>query len=336
MLSKISAIEDKLSGSFANPAHIITISAWKGGAGKSSIALNLAFSIANKGKKTLLADIDGTCPAISSLIGDQTNAPSISLLLDDIIHHKKRFDFEKLYTADYGLRTVLGVNDYKMVTGASKSQITKLGRALINAPGYEYIILDTGAGKNEISEIMSALSDQIIWITDMSGQSVDGVAKQIVDFINNGLYQGKNLGIVVNNIPSVFKYEQSEQKKPLKQRKTGANGVAAQAYLKIISLVKNSTLINPEIDLPKINFYGFTPSDETLHLANMQRQPLYRADSRYRKFLGSSDQSSLPYSFAYSIENLTRKILSIDSELTAEEKSGLINQFVNKLFKDKN
>lgn len=65
------------------PVYVVTSSV--AGAGKSTIACNLAMTFAVAGKRTLLIETDMRCPAFSSILGLDADAQGLSEILADIV-----------------------------------------------------------------------------------------------------------------------------------------------------------------------------------------------------------------------------------------------------------
>jgi len=116
-LSNITEI-DKFSSGLEELTQIPgLISVWgiNGSPGRTSTAINLSFSLANKNSPTLLIDLDAVAPSVAASLGIISEVPGISSVIHDAL--KGRLDiqsFEKnVIEIDSGLHVLTGITNPK-------------------------------------------------------------------------------------------------------------------------------------------------------------------------------------------------------------------------------
>ncbi|MBC7183214.1 MAG: MinD/ParA family protein [Marinobacter sp.] len=126
-----------------NPSHprTIAIAGGKGGVGKTSVALNLALTLARQDKRVLLLDGDTDLANVSIMVGlyprkTLANVISGECRLEDII-----------LKTDYGLHIVPGASGVQECMDMGPADSLSVLRALYNLENrYDYVITDTAAG----------------------------------------------------------------------------------------------------------------------------------------------------------------------------------------------
>lgn len=121
----------------------ISVTNQKGGVGKTTSAVNIAYCLAKKGKKTLLIDFDPQGNATSGLgvdkqklEGTMTDVILESTLLVDIIlptEHKN------LFLAP----TTPHLANTEVELAQAQRRFTRLKNAIDNTPGYDFVIIDS-------------------------------------------------------------------------------------------------------------------------------------------------------------------------------------------------
>lgn len=124
-----------------NQPRTIAITGGKGGVGKTSVALNLALTLARQDKRVLLLDGDTDLANVSIMVGlyprkTLANVMAGECRLEDII-----------LKTDYGLHIVPGASGVQECMDMGPTESLSILRALYNLENrYDYVITDTAAG----------------------------------------------------------------------------------------------------------------------------------------------------------------------------------------------
>ena len=93
------------------------ISVWgiNGSPGRTSTAINLSFSLANKNSPTLLIDLDAIAPSVAASLGIVSEVPGISSIIHDALKGRLNIQsFEKnVIEIDSGLHVLTGITNPK-------------------------------------------------------------------------------------------------------------------------------------------------------------------------------------------------------------------------------
>jgi len=116
-LSNITEI-DKFSSGLEDLTQIPgLISVWgiNGSPGRTSTAINLSFSLANKNSPTLLIDLDAVAPSVAASLGIISEVPGISSVIHDALKGRLNIQsFEKnVIEIDSGLHVLTGITNPK-------------------------------------------------------------------------------------------------------------------------------------------------------------------------------------------------------------------------------
>lgn len=169
-----------------NGSKVFAITSFAENEGKSTVSSNLALSLARKGNKVLLMDLDGKKPAIYKLFGCSyiENAELGSLLNGEISssdYKIRRYKKTNLYLA---LNTRAYANSYKWIeTGIAKKTIKSL-KGMV-----DYIIIDTApiSVDSSVSEIIKLADETILVVkTDtIETGTINDAISTITDVGNN-------------------------------------------------------------------------------------------------------------------------------------------------------
>ncbi|KPN93137.1 MinD/ParA family protein [Lysinibacillus sp. ZYM-1] len=138
----------------------IAVVSGKGGVGKSNFTMNFAISLAQKGKKVVVVDMDIGMGNINILIGKNA-----SNSLKDYLEGNKLLE-EVIFEGPYGLRYISGGSGMTSVFNWSEMMFEQLIYAFEQLQkNYDYILFDMGAGATNWSLDLLTSIDEIIVIS---------------------------------------------------------------------------------------------------------------------------------------------------------------------------
>ena len=124
-----------------NPPRTIAVTGGKGGVGKTSVALNLALTLARQKNRVLLLDGDTDLANVSIMLGLYPERT-----LANVVAGECRLE-DVLLEADYGLHIVPGASGVQECMDMAPEESFRILRALsLLERRYDYVITDTAAG----------------------------------------------------------------------------------------------------------------------------------------------------------------------------------------------
>lgn len=138
---------------------VFTITSGKGGVGKSNVVLNLAIALKKLGKKVLVLDADIGMGNIDVLIG---TIPRYNII--DIVSNNKTIE-EVMITGPLGVKILCGGTGLSRIDDLNSSQREIIVNQLGRLRGFDYILIDTGAGINRTSLAFIDCSDEVFIVT---------------------------------------------------------------------------------------------------------------------------------------------------------------------------
>jgi septum site-determining protein MinD len=207
----------------------IAIHSYKGGTGKTSIAVNLAVIAAIKGKNVCILDYDFRAPSLQVVFREN---PKLWLndflegninLQDALIELTNKYNFKGKLLAGFAnpspqaLRSMMTKDRVWEMRALHKTLSAK--RSLHQEMGIDILIFDTSPGMIYSSINALASSDLIFIVMKGDEYDLEGTKELI-----NGLYDvlGKKTQIILNKIPlNYFSNEASEKLKASIQEKLG-------------------------------------------------------------------------------------------------------------------
>lgn len=128
----------------AKEAKTIAVVSGKGGVGKSNFSLNFSISLAKKGQKVLLFDLDIGMGNIEILMGK-----SSSLSIADFLSGKASME-EVIFQGPHGVEYISGGTGLSQLVRMDRSSVEYFTSSLSEVlRKYDYLIFDMGAGLNE-------------------------------------------------------------------------------------------------------------------------------------------------------------------------------------------
>jgi len=241
-------MRDKGNGSKqgGGKTRIIAVSSGKGGVGKTNIAINLALSYAQLGKKVVVMDADLGLANVNVVLGI---IPKYNLY--HLIRRQKKMR-EIIQDTSYGIQIVAGASGFSKIANLSEEERSNFVNELQDLSGADILIVDTGAGvSNNVLSFIEAADDVIIVTTPEPTAITDayGIIKIIateIDSINLGLK------LVVNRVKTV-----TEAKK------------VAERVINIAGQFLNL----------KVDYLGFVYEDDLVHSSVVKQKPFLALDA---------------------------------------------------------
>ena len=169
---------------------IITITSGKGGVGKSNFVVNLGIKLVKKGKKVLIFDADIGMGNDDVLMGIY---PKNNVL--DLINGKVSIE-EVIIDGPEGIKLLPGGSGLNNIEDIEQNQRNLFLRKIETLEGFDYILIDTGAGISRSVLAFISCSDEVILITTPEPTSLtDGYS--LLKAINHFKIKDK-ASIVVN------------------------------------------------------------------------------------------------------------------------------------------
>ena len=200
---------------------IIAVHSYKGGTGKTSIAVNLAAAYSRRGKKVCLMDLDFRAPSLHAIFKKQ----NLDYWLNDYLNSVCEIDKVLIdVTNDHGNGGKLMVALANPSTEAIRDMTAKdrkwemkaLGRllalrsAILNDDDFDYLILDTSPGLQYSSINAMVTADVVLVVTSLDASDINGSQRMTSELYD--LFE-KKTGILINKVIADFLSSKEEQKK---------------------------------------------------------------------------------------------------------------------------
>ena len=141
-------------------ARIITVSGGKGGVGKSFFAVNFAAALSLAGNKVLIFDADVNLSNVHLMTHINSNTR-----FDQFLKGEKKLK-EIIEKGVGGIDVIYTGNDLGHLIKLDQNEINLLHKSLFGLEmSYDYIIIDTAAGLDELNINLMLLADTVIMVT---------------------------------------------------------------------------------------------------------------------------------------------------------------------------
>jgi flagellar biosynthesis protein FlhG len=183
-------------------ARIISITSGKGGVGKTSISVNIAATLAKKGKKVLVIDADLGLSNVEIMLG-----VTPSNTLRDVIKEGKSLE-EVIINGPFNIDFISGGNGFLELAELSDIdreeiliKIQKLDEL------YDIIIIDTGAGISKNVTAFLEISDEVLVVTTSEPTALTD-AYSIIKVLHEAKLE-QQMGLIINRVKNKNEYQQA-------------------------------------------------------------------------------------------------------------------------------
>ena len=161
------------AGNGATPVRVIAVAGGKGGSGKTSVAVNLAWSLAEQGQRTLLLDADLGMANIDILLGLETRHTLL-----DVMYRQFRLE-EIMLQVTANLLVIPAASGVSQLANLGARECAGLVRAFsdLKQP-LDTLIIDTASGLSEsVASFCRAASEILVVVTNEPAAIRDCVAQ---------------------------------------------------------------------------------------------------------------------------------------------------------------
>jgi cellulose biosynthesis protein BcsQ len=197
--------------------HVLSVSALKGGVGKTTITLGLASAAMTKGLRTLVIDLDPQCNASNCLGAVGEFEYSAAEVLKKPRHNSvlKAIVASSWAKGQTGRLDIMAGNPRLSLRNATKpsfKSLWNLDEALAKIESdYDLVLIDTPPSMNALTRMAWVASDRVLFVTEPSINALLGVEnamKALTELRKSVNRQVSLFGILINRLrPSVAEHQ---------------------------------------------------------------------------------------------------------------------------------
>lgn len=188
----------------------VMIHSYKGGAGKTLLAINLAHVYANQGKKTLLIEADFRMPTYTDIFSEGNPDMFFNDYLDkegeitNYIYEQPRFGFDLVY-AFPDFRPRERINDESADNFKWFFSRAELLKKELDQLDYDVIIFDLSPGNHFFSIVTLKIATHVLFVIRPYREAVIGSSKMLSSIYKNALNSSdksqKQFHLIFNQVP---------------------------------------------------------------------------------------------------------------------------------------
>jgi len=173
---------------------VISVTSGKGGVGKTSFTVNLAYQLQKLGKSVLILDADLALANVDIILGER---PKYNLL--HLLEGEKNIN-EIIWESKYGLKFIPAASGFEELANLPKEKQLQIINSLQDIYyKFDFMLIDTSAGISENVINFCLSSDKTIIITTSDPTALaDSYA--IARIILNNKDESSEIGLVVNMV----------------------------------------------------------------------------------------------------------------------------------------
>lgn len=178
----------------ASGTRVVSIASGKGGAGKTSVAVNMAYSLASMGHKVCLLDADMGLSNVDVILGIYPEKT-----LEDVLFEGAPME-DAIMRVGEGVDIISGSSGVSRMAELTRTARARLAREFEKLSGYDYLLVDNSPGITRQVTSICLSSREIVIVVNPEATSVTDAYALVKVLKDNGLWWSPLL--LVNRTPS--------------------------------------------------------------------------------------------------------------------------------------